>query len=312
MAPEQARGEADKVGPASDVFGLGAVLFHLLAGRPPISGADSFTLHQKAMRGEVDAGLLERSGAPAALRRLCLRALASDPKRRPSPLELAEELERAARPTRRWIVAAGAAVVAGLAALGWVLWPKAEAETKLPPAPGVQPLVKLFVSRGMKQEPRLAPAVLTGDEVQVQFETPAGSHWALWWLDAESGLKSHPTAVVGEGKLGPRSRFPKERLAKVTGKPGTEIVLVVCSRESRPLPSEAAVRAALGKDWPALGAKDVPLLMHPGGVEEGYDPRGLEEGPATALTQARARLEALREALRKECDWAWAAAVPHL
>ena len=76
MAPEQARGEIDLLDGRSDIYALGAILYHILALRPPISGSDPQTLLQRASEGKIDPLILpterdlparcDQSGPPAA------------------------------------------------------------------------------------------------------------------------------------------------------------------------------------------------------------------------------------------------------
>ncbi|RUL84666.1 serine/threonine-protein kinase [Tautonia sociabilis] len=95
MSPEQARGEHDRVGPRSDVFGLGASLYCLLAGRPPVVGGDGMVASlARAIRGEYEPPGAVREGVDPELERICLRAIDPDPDRRfPSARALAEALD---------------------------------------------------------------------------------------------------------------------------------------------------------------------------------------------------------------------------
>src|SRR5262249_52928362 len=94
MAPEQARGAADQVGPRSDGFGLGAVLYSLLTGRPPFAAEHRVASLEKAARCDFDRPALRAPGIPRRLARVVLRAMAADPAaRHPSAEALADDLE---------------------------------------------------------------------------------------------------------------------------------------------------------------------------------------------------------------------------
>ena len=95
IAPEQARDTSGDLTSAADVYSLGAVLFNLLAGRPPFSGSNPISVIHKA--SETQAPKL-RSFAPSLdrdLETICARCLERDPKTRyQSAGDLAAELER--------------------------------------------------------------------------------------------------------------------------------------------------------------------------------------------------------------------------
>ena len=92
-SPEQASGKADRVGPATDIYGIGGTLYAMLTGRPPHEGEtlievftsmDSGVRPPQELRPEVDDALAE----------ICLRSLAHEPDDRfPSARALADALE---------------------------------------------------------------------------------------------------------------------------------------------------------------------------------------------------------------------------
>jgi WD40 repeat protein/tRNA A-37 threonylcarbamoyl transferase component Bud32 len=94
-APEQAAGRPKEIGPVSDVYSLGALLYHLLTGRPPfLAGTVQETLRLVHESDPIAPRVLNPN-VPADLDTICLKCLEKDPARRyPSAQALADELTR--------------------------------------------------------------------------------------------------------------------------------------------------------------------------------------------------------------------------
>ena len=142
MAPEQAAGNNAKLTSATDVYGLGAVLYQLLTSHPPFAGGTTYETIKLLLETEPRPPRLWNPKVDRDLSTICLKCLEKDPQRRySSALALAEDLERwlkhepiQARRTgvfgrgKKWLqrnpTAAGIVVLslALIAAVGVIVW----------------------------------------------------------------------------------------------------------------------------------------------------------------------------------------------
>ena len=110
MSPEQAGGEIDKLGAASDVYSLGATLYHVLTGQPPFQGDDIGVILAAVQSGAYRRPRETNPRVAKSLEAICLKAMALDTEQRyASAQALADDVERhladepvLARPDSLW------------------------------------------------------------------------------------------------------------------------------------------------------------------------------------------------------------------
>ncbi len=307
MAPEQARGENERVGPRSDLFGLGGVLYFLLTGRAPYQGSDLYATLEEARRCAWDRKPLARGAIPPRLAEVCARAMAADPAERSrSAEEMAAELEALARPSRRPVLLA-AALAAVLLGVGLLVFLFTRTSDNVP-SPGGGPAVgpgrsavvpadsafslsvRFWREDGGPFDLLQAAPLRTGDDVIIRGKIPAGLHGSLFLLDGAGKLEHLLDRPAGE------FRFPAQENSSVPvrGPAGTECLLL-CARASGPA-TVGELQPLCGKagPWPAL-PKPVVLRMD---RQKVYPPNvrgfGAPKARVDPVAEVERRLEDLR------------------
>jgi tRNA A-37 threonylcarbamoyl transferase component Bud32 len=137
MPPEQAAGQHDQIGPRSDVYSLGAILYQLLTGKAPFLGETPLTTLRMVVEEDPVPPSKLNPIAPPDLETICMKCLEKNPERRyQTARALADDLDRflnhepiLARPASEWrkvsswmlkhpwLIAAVLAVIGGVAAI---------------------------------------------------------------------------------------------------------------------------------------------------------------------------------------------------
>ena len=79
MSPEQAAGHIDQLGPASDIYSLGATLYNILTGKPPFVGTDLSKTLARVVKGDFPQPRKVKPSVPRALEGIVLKAMALRP-----------------------------------------------------------------------------------------------------------------------------------------------------------------------------------------------------------------------------------------
>jgi serine/threonine protein kinase len=314
MAPEQARGEVQQVGPRSDIFALGGVLYSLLTGQSPFGETSLYLALARSRRADWNPNDPRFLRAPRRLRAICRRAMAANPKDRYARAEdLAEDLEAFARPSwpPRALLAGLAGLVLLLAAVLALVPTKdpkhssgSDGTEKVLQASAVRATLSVRVWRQGRYRALTAVApARTGEELEIQADLPAGVHAGLF-VHSDGGLRRLASWLPAESPR--RVRYPEDfgQAVPLTGAPGTELVLLVCGRSARAIDEqELQSLGGVGSKLPPLpGATVLRLERDRVVVEQSSRDLGPARGRPDPEGDVRRRLEALRQKLQMRCE----------
>lgn len=296
MAPEQAREELEKIGPRTDVFALGGLLYFLLTGRAPFAARTAKESLARAERYDLDTKPLD--AAPRSLRSICLRAMAEGPESRiGSAAGVADELDRFSQaPVRRTRFAL---IAACIGFVGLAVWQISAHWKPTPVATSPQYTIAATVRRGdIALELPSALPLQIDDKVEFVASVPSGSHWAMFHIDTNGQVsKLIPQVSPADGSI--RLIYPGNgKLVSFDPKTtGTEVVLVVTAGSERELAGlEPIIESELTK-LPMLPSRIVVQVSRDGAQAH---TSSLNEPQLDSMATVQYRLDQLRQRLLKE------------
>jgi hypothetical protein len=329
MAPEQARDDYLKIDFRTDLYGLGATLYHLLTGVPPHPGDSASGCLEHARQGVVTPPRELNPRLPRALEQIVMKALAADPGQRyATAVEFRTALRRYR--LRRWRQMAMAVLaLAAVVALGREVWlwsrpvpvplPVDSRPSPPPPLPALagdlilrvwSPLEK-GIKRGWRVDQPGALPVLPGEQVRLDANLNRPAYVYLVWIDSEGNVASlHPWKDHAFNPLlspeAPKASVSSPTMANegwpLEGRGGLETALLLARQEK--LPADFNLRTLIGHLRPTRPRYSEDLVVR--GFDSGQPPRILTErmtrGLPAAPTQIDDSLAELIEKLRPHFD----------
>jgi predicted Ser/Thr protein kinase len=332
MAPEQARGQSETLGPWTDVFGLGALLYHLLTQRPPVEGMTCWASVEQASAGQIVPPRKINPAIPRALARICCKALAADPKARyASASEMGGRLR-----SWLWRGRAVALLLCGVVLvtmLAWACWPgprpnalqsalAAEGDSVREPLTG-ELFVRVwsvdgFSKVGLLVEQAGALPVRNKEQVQIEARLNQPAHVYLLWIDSEGTISplypwnDGPKLIHKDCGVPPPIRPPRAEVLsppdaqkgwKMAGKSGLDTILLGARRT--PLPTTVFLPQLVGQlpvmpfhhreEWAVLRRSNAFAGVHERGAHRGPEEAEQIDHPIVgAMGQLRQHFEVLR------------------
>ncbi len=316
MPPEQAKGDVSKIGPPSDVFALGALLYFLCVGQPPYDRNPNEALLANLQEGTWNRSALQASSTPLPIQRIIQRALHPVPEHRyANGHAMADALERVSHRSGLWRrTFLGTAAVAAVG-LGWYAATRRGRHVLPSVPPRAEPprlRVQIFDEDRFVELVDRVP-LHDGDLIRITATVPADHHAALVLWSGNG--KVTEVAQVGPRRTPQQLWYPSQaaHAAPLIGPPGTEVLWLCVSRDT--LFSREAFARHAGKQLRALPPlpDDMVLRVDNERVTIVQQPRdfGSPAPVETPMETVKRILDSIRKRLLQELDFVTAIAYLH-